>query len=288
LSKIPRSQFSAAEHALGYVYQGRFALLKALGMPEGTGILLEKADDVEFISADDKRTLASLKHKAGDDSLTNLDVDFWKSVRIWLAYYVANGRITCTSRFLLFTTAYIALGSDLEIFAEEITDPDRAARTAQDLLATSKSALSDELRQSLSVLSDAELRDFYSRITIFDETSRITEVPTLVEQYLRAIRRPHRQAVFERLEGWWTDLVNRQQEVTSVCTLGPELPGLHALHKPKKRGDCVVDEPCLNRVHNGVVMSEGFVVAHVVEPFEDCDGTLGYLGRHIAQLPLLT
>lgn len=209
MSKVPRSQFSAADQALGYVFQGRFALLKALGMPEDTGILLEKSDDVEFISAGGQRTLASLKHKAEDDSLTNLDVDFWKSVRIWLAHYVANGRITCTSRFLLFTTAYIAVGSDLEIFADEITDPDAAARTAQGLLVTSKSALSVELRQSLSVLSDVELRDFCSRITVFDQTSRITEIPTLTEQYLRAIRRPHRQAVFERLEGWWTDLVIR-------------------------------------------------------------------------------
>jgi hypothetical protein len=209
MAKAPRSQFSAAEHGLGYVFQGRFALLKALSMPENTAIVLEKDDDVEFIFERGERTLASLKHKAIGDKLTNLDVDFWKSVRVWLAHYTSHGRLDCSSRFLLFTTGYVAPGSALEIFTGEITDEDTAARVANDLLAVSETSLSSELRARLAELSGAELRDFYSRITILDTTSRITEIPGLIDQYLRTVRRQFRPAVFERLEGWWSDLVIR-------------------------------------------------------------------------------
>jgi hypothetical protein len=207
--QAPRSPYSAAEQALGYVFQGRFALLKALGMPEDTAILLEKEDDVEFVAQDGRRTLSSLKHKASGDSLTNLDVDFWKSVRIWLAHYLANGRLTCSSRFILFTTADLAKGSSLKMFAGDATDGDEASRVAQGLLTQSQSALSAELRGELSGLTEAELQDFYSRITIFDATVRITDIPALFDPYLRTVRREHRQAVFERLEGWWSDVVIR-------------------------------------------------------------------------------
>jgi hypothetical protein len=44
----PSGSFSAAEQGLGYIYQGRFALLKILELPESTGVLIEKNDDIEL------------------------------------------------------------------------------------------------------------------------------------------------------------------------------------------------------------------------------------------------
>jgi hypothetical protein len=92
----PRSIFSAAESGLGFIYQPRLALLRLLSLPESTSLLIEKSDDLEFDTASGRKTLASLKHKAEGDSLTDLDLDFWKSLRVWLAYYVDNGRISST------------------------------------------------------------------------------------------------------------------------------------------------------------------------------------------------
>lgn len=117
------SAFSAAESGLGFIYQPRLALLRLLSLPESTSLLIEKSDDLEFDTAGGRKTLASLKHKADGDRLTDLDVDFWKSVRVWLAYYVDNGRISSNADFVLFTTATITPGSELALLPKMAAIP---------------------------------------------------------------------------------------------------------------------------------------------------------------------
>lgn len=201
------SPFSAAEQGLGYIFQARFALLKILAIPESSSVFLEKEDDVEFVTEAGTKSLSSLKHKAHGDKLTDLSTDFWKSARIWLAHYLNNGRIASESRFWLFTTATISSGSFLTLFTDGAAVDEDRAKAAQDALARSNSTLIGTIREELAVLSDVEQRDFYSRITIIDDTPRITDIPRLIDQHLRTIRRESRAALFERLEGWWTDLV---------------------------------------------------------------------------------
>ena len=92
-------RFSAGEQGLGYIYQPRFALLRLLQLPESTSVLIEKDDDLDFLDKDGVKTLASLKHKAVGDRLSNLSIDFWKSVRIWLARYNRDGRSEAELRF---------------------------------------------------------------------------------------------------------------------------------------------------------------------------------------------
>jgi hypothetical protein len=203
----PRSPYSAAEQALGYIYQARFALLKILALPEGTAVLIEKDDDVEFLSDVGTKSLASLKHKATGDILTNLSADFWKSVRIWLAYYLQDGRISSDAKFLLFTTATVSEAAFLCLFVGEGSDEDARTQAAQQAIEESKSQLIGDIKAELARLSEHELKDFYARISIVDAARRITDIPGLVDQYLRTIRRELRTAVFERLEGWWMDLV---------------------------------------------------------------------------------
>ncbi len=77
-------KYSAGEQGLGYSYQPRFALLHLLQLPEDTAVFIEKDDDLDFVGSDGGKSLASLKHKASGDRLTDLSTDFWKSVRIWL------------------------------------------------------------------------------------------------------------------------------------------------------------------------------------------------------------
>ncbi len=206
MSSDARSPYSAAEQGLGYIYQARFALLKILELPEDSSLLLEKEDDVDFDNAAGRKSLMSLKHKAVGDTLTDLATDFWKSVRIWLAHYKANGRIGCDARFMLFTTGAVSAHSTLTVFKDEDVDGEARAQVVQEPLAKSKSVLVVAVRKELETLTAAELADFNSRITIADATLRITEIPSVViNQHLRIIRRESRPFVFERLEGWWMD-----------------------------------------------------------------------------------
>ena len=206
MSDDARSPYSAAEQGLGYIYQARFALLKILELPEDSSLLLEKEDDVDFDDAVGRKSLMSLKHKAVGDTLTDLATDFWKSVRIWLTHYKANGRIGCNARFMLFTTGAVGADSILTMFKDEEVEGEARARIVKEPLAKSKSVLVIAVREELETLAAAELADFYSRITIADATLRITDIPSaVINRHLRTIRRESRPFLFERLEGWWID-----------------------------------------------------------------------------------
>ncbi len=104
MAKAPTDKYAAGEQGLGYIYQARLALLHLLQLPEDTAVCFEKDDDLDFLDSDRGKSLASLKHKAIGDRLADLSVDFWKSVRIWLARYKRDGRSVCNLRFFLFTT----------------------------------------------------------------------------------------------------------------------------------------------------------------------------------------
>lgn len=208
-------QFSAGEQGLGYIYQARLALLQLLQLPEDTAIFLEKDDDLDFIDGDGGKSLASLKHKAIGDKLTDLSTDFWKSVNIWLTRYKRDGRCTSNLRFFLFTTGMVSSGSFLARFLPDKPIATGDAKTLTELadaaLAGSTSKLIVPIATAFKELSDPEKQDFLERILIFDDSPRIGDIPALIrEKHMRSIRREHREFVFERLEGWWTDAVIKQ------------------------------------------------------------------------------
>ncbi len=205
-------KYSAGEQGLGYIYQPRFALLRLLQLPESTSVLIEKDDDLDFLDKDGVKTLASLKHKAVGDRLTDLSTDFWKSVRIWLARYTRDGRSEADLRFFLFTTGTVSESSFLQHFLlDRLSDDDGSdslSQLAGAALAKTKSELVGAVAQEFNKLSDEEKDDFLGRIVIFDGAPRIVDVPAMIkDQHMRSIRREFREAVFERLEGWWNDTV---------------------------------------------------------------------------------
>jgi len=100
--------FSAGEQALGYLYQVRYALLQMLRLPEDTACFIERDDDLDFTDPDEGQILASLKHKARGDRLTDLCPDFWKSVRIWLARFNERKQSGGSLTFSLFSPGSIA------------------------------------------------------------------------------------------------------------------------------------------------------------------------------------
>lgn len=203
--------YSAGEQGLGYIFQPRFALYQALELPEDTAILIEKEDDLDFLESSGKKTLASLKHKAVGERLTDLSVDFWKSVNIWLTRYQANGRVESDYQFFLFTTSSVAPDSFLRFFLYGVNTTEAQPslwQLTENTLATSKAKSFTKIKELLSKLTALEKEDFVSRITIIDSTPRIGDLPSLIKgQKMRAIRAEHRDAVFERLEGWWNDLI---------------------------------------------------------------------------------
>lgn len=209
-------KYSASEQGLGYIYQPRLALLQLLELSEDITVFLEKDDDLDFVDKDGRKSLASLKHKAAGDHLTDLSKDFWKSVRIWLARYKRDGRIVSNLRFFLFTTSTVSDTSFLKGFlptaqANSGTETKTLAEQAAEALDRSKSGLIGGIAGEFNELTFTERQDFLDRILILDDSPRIEDIPeTIKNKHMRIIRREHRNAVFERLEGWWNDEVIKQ------------------------------------------------------------------------------
>ena len=77
-----------------------------------------------------------------------------------------------------------------------------------DVLAKTQSKLIGPIAEEFHKLNDDEKEDFLSRIVIFDGRPRIEDVPTIIkDQHMRSTRRDNRDAIFERLEGWWNDTI---------------------------------------------------------------------------------
>ncbi|QOZ83030.1 MULTISPECIES: ABC-three component system protein [Chromobacterium] len=202
--------FSAGEQGLGYIYQPRLALLQLLQLPEDTSVLIEKDDDLDFIDNNGAKSLGSLKHKAEGERVTDLSTDFWKSVRIWLSRYNRDGRREASLRFFLFTTASVSEASFLRRLVNGAIahEEDKTlSELVRDALAKTKSELIQSIGAEFTKLDEKEQEDFLSRIVIFDDSPRIQNLPPLIKDLMRSIRREHRDAVFERLEGWWNESI---------------------------------------------------------------------------------
>jgi len=206
-----KDKYAAGEQGLGYIYQPRFALLRLLQLPEDTSVFIEKDDDLDFIDQHGSKTLASLKHKADGDKLTNLSTDFWKSVNIWLDRYNRDGGPESNLNFFLFSTGTVVETSFLRYFLSGYllrADDPSLSSLANDALSSSTSTLISPIAKKFDLLDGEKKEDFLSRIQIFDNSPRITDIPnTIKEQYMRTIRREFRESVFNRLEGWWNDVV---------------------------------------------------------------------------------
>jgi hypothetical protein len=204
-------KFSAGEQSLGYTYQARFALLQLLRLPEETAVLIEKDDDLDFLDVGGLKSLASLKHKATGERLTDLSVDFWKSINIWLIRYKRDGCVASCLRFFLFTTAAVSgksFLSKLKVHCERETVD--IVALADEALAATASTVIRPIKADFDTLSKLEKQDFLERIYIFDKSPRIQDIPAIViDQHMRTIPTKFRVHMFESLEGWWNDLVIR-------------------------------------------------------------------------------
>lgn len=211
MTHAPNDQYAAGEQGLGYIYQPRLGLLKLLQWPENTAVLIEKDDDLDFLDLDGVKTLASLKHKGAGDILTDLSTDFWKSVRIWLERYNRDGRSEANLRFFLFTTGLVASRSFLRHFLFDHVKNDQSEplyQLATDVLSKTKSKIISSIAKEFNKLNDVMKEDFLSRIVIFDNGPRIEDVPKIIKnQHMRIIRHDNRNAIFERLEGWWNNTI---------------------------------------------------------------------------------
>ncbi|MHB1674006.1 MAG: hypothetical protein ACYCSP_07125 [Acidobacteriaceae bacterium] len=201
--------FSAADSALGYLYQVRVGLLWALRrlkMSNDFVISLETLDDVTFETKGGKpdELLQIKHHQSHEASLTDASADLWKTLRVWFEGYAAKTIPFGTALHLL-TTAKASTGSIASYLRHDSSrDVDAALRGLVATAQSSISAANAPAYKAFLDISAKERRILIDGIIVLDGSSTITALDAdLKTEVFWAVDRKYHDAFLERLEGWW-------------------------------------------------------------------------------------
>lgn len=200
-------QFSAADSALGYLYQCRIALLSALQRirtGDDFNVALETLDDVVFETEGQAPELLQTKHhRTRSANLTDASPDLWKSLRIWCEGLTAK-TIPTETAFYLITTS----DSGDDSAAHRLRVVGRDIATARERLhataITSTSRENKRAYEAFLALNEAQQRVLLDSVFVIDGSPTITEIDNhLVAEVRWAVERQYVDAFVSRLEGWW-------------------------------------------------------------------------------------
>jgi hypothetical protein len=200
----------ATDSALGYYYQGMFALLVLLDSDDGGGVSLETDDDITASGSAPR--LLQLKHSTGTPAaLTTKSDGFWKTLPIWIPHlsrrdlrfvFVSCAQVADSSSMAALTegTDRAALCDELRIEAERVLAAIAAARAEKKELPYAKRRAGCEAFLALTPPQRAEL---LSRITVIPGAPSIIRIESEVERRLTLQTRAMRPQIARRLIEWW-------------------------------------------------------------------------------------
>lgn len=204
----PPNPFSAADSALGYIYQVRVALLWSLRrLKNGSDFVvsLETLDDVTFELTGGRpdELLQTKHHRSREATLTDASSDLWKSIRIWFVGYEAKTIPSGTALYLL-TTGKAPAGSIATCLRSDGRNVEAALKGLE---ATALSSTSEGNAPAYAVFlaaSPAVRQSLIESVVVLDAAPLITDLDDSIRtEIFWAVERRYQNAFLERLEGWW-------------------------------------------------------------------------------------
>mgnify|MGYP001191500344 CR=1 FL=1 len=202
------SPYSAADSALGYLYQVRIALLWALRrLKSGSDFVvsLETLDDVTFEAKGGKpeELLQTKHHRNREATLTDASADLWKSLRVWFEGHAAKTILPGTALHLL-TTGKAPEGSIAAHLRSDCRDIDAALKGLEATAQSSESKANAPAYAVFLNTSATERKKLIESVVVFDAAPTIMDLDgELKTEVFWAIERKQHDAFLERLEGWW-------------------------------------------------------------------------------------
>lgn len=201
------SPFSAADSALGYLYQVRVALLWALRkIKEGTDFVasLETLDDVTFESVGRPDELLQTKHHTNRQAgLTDASPDLWKSLRVWFEG-LATHTIPSGAVLHLLTTATASAGSAAAHLRQDGRNVGAALASLEATARTSKSQENAAAYKAFLETPPKNRQEILNAVVVIDGATTIGNLDTLLQaEIFWAVERKHQAAFLNYLEGWW-------------------------------------------------------------------------------------
>ncbi len=204
--------FSAQESGLGYLYQARYALWLLLDRPEELEVVLETLDDIVLSQDGTPRDLLQTKHNSVPARLTDASPPLWKTLRIW-STHVKDGVIQVPPTTLTLITTAEAPANSIAAALRPGRERDCAAALGA-LRGVAQSSKNDDLKAAFAAFSDlTDDQQFrlVEAIHVLDKSPDISDTADRIRDRIRAaVDRQHRDALFERLEGWWLGKVVNQ------------------------------------------------------------------------------
>jgi hypothetical protein len=215
--------FSAADSALGYLYQVRVALLWALRRlktDDDFTVSLETLDDVTFETRGGKpdELLQTKHHRSREASLTDASEDLWKSLRVWFEGYAAKTIPSGTALHLLTTSTASAGSIASYLRSDKGRDVDAALRGLVTTAQSSKSAANAAAYSALLNTAAKVRRVLINNVVVIDGAPSVTSLDVdLKAEVFWAVDRRYHDAFLERLEGWWLRRTLKQLVSTSLA-----------------------------------------------------------------------
>lgn len=208
--------FSAADAALGYLYQIRIALLWSLKKQKATPpelvVSVETLDDVTFelLGGTPEQLLQTKLHLKSAAELTDYSVDIWKTLRVWFEGHSTNAIPPGTSLQLL-TTASAAPGSAASLLRVADRDVDAALTKLSTAATLSENAQLAPAFQAFFSATEEKRKEILDCVVVMDAYPAISNLDDqLRDEVFWGVDRGHHDAFLIRLEGWWLRRVLKQ------------------------------------------------------------------------------
>lgn len=205
------SNHSARDTAVGFYFQGLYALVVLLDADDPASAIIEGEDDIQLDGPEPK--LIQLKHSFGNPLPVNQHNDgFWKAIHNWIAH-LHDGH----SYFLFVTTAEVDSASPLA----ELTSDGNQKQSVVDCLETEALRVRNHRQQEqgsgkdLSYkkrwpgceafldLSAEDRRYLVERIRLMPHSFVATQIVDEVQRRLPTVPLRMRRQLAERLIEWW-------------------------------------------------------------------------------------
>jgi hypothetical protein len=175
-------------------------------------VSIEKFDDIAFGEDDYAHCILQAKHHIAPKDMTDLSVDVWKTLRIWIEQTQSGTFTNADTRRVLITTAVAPADGAMSKLRTGSSKADRLA--AYSLLTqaakTSTNKTSQVGREHFLKLTPAEAELLLDTITVVDRAPDLHNVFDEVVGELHILSASSADKIAEALEGWWFGAVGKR------------------------------------------------------------------------------
>ena len=206
----------ASESMLGYLFQlhcGLFLLLSDDN--ERVSICLEKYDDVTIANEKGNLSLYQLKlHTKQIGDLTDSSTDLWRTLKVWMDWYVSNPEQLPDTKFTIITNANAPQTSATNMLRFEKRDVASAYRILKNIAETSTNKNHMPYYNAFLSLSQEKAEQLLHNLIVVDNNGNIETTDKEIKRLLQYTIEPkYISNLFERLIGWW--LINAEDMLIS-------------------------------------------------------------------------